>query len=131
MAERREVNTDAFKMWFNEEHGILYVKTYKTIDAEDIHQLIHQVEKAFEGRPRRYILGDLSENPSDPLTKEARQAFKEYSDSITYDRIAVIGVNPFTRMVVKIAIKIIGQSEKTRFFKSEEEALNWFKEDRS
>jgi hypothetical protein len=121
------MNSEAYKMWFDAEQGVLYVKTFKTIDAGEIHQLIPQVDKSLEGKPRRYIIGDLSENPTDPLTKEARQAFKQYANSINYDRIAVIGVNPFTRMVVKIGVKIVGQSDKTRFFKTEAQALAWLK----
>ena len=113
-------------MWFDEEHGVLFIRTLKTIDAEDIHALMPEIEKMFEGKEKRFILGDLTENPSDPLTKDARQAFKKYSD-VEYDRIAIIGVNPFTRMVVKIAVKIVGQTDKTRFFKTEEEALAWLK----
>jgi len=122
---RREVN---YKAWFDEDKGVLNVKTYKTMDAKDVHVLMPQIEKMFKGRKHRFILGDLSDNPTDPLTKEARQAFKQYSD-VEYDRIAVTGVNPFTRMVVKIAVKIVGQSDKTRFFKTEDEALAWLKGD--
>lgn len=121
------MNTQAYKVWFDADAGVLYVKTFKTIDAEDIHRLMPEVEKSLEGRPHRYIIGDLSQNPSDLLTKEARQAFKRYTDTVNYDRIAVIGVNPITRMIVKIAVTIIGQSGKTRFFKTETEALAWLK----
>jgi hypothetical protein len=121
------VNTEAYKVWFDQEQGVLYVKTFKTIDAEEIHQLIPQVEKSLEGKPERHIIGDLSENPTDPLTKQARQAFKQYANSLNYDRIAIIGVNPLTRMIVKIAVKIIGQSDKTQFFNNEAEALRWLK----
>ncbi|MBN2379310.1 STAS/SEC14 domain-containing protein [candidate division WOR-3 bacterium] len=128
MVERREVNTDAYKTWFDEEQGVLYVKTFKTIDAEDIHRLMPEVEKALEGKTNRLIIGDLSQNPSDLLTKEARQAFKRYTDKVNFDRIAVIGVNPITRMIVKIAVTIIGQSKKTQFFKTETQALAWLKE---
>ncbi|MBD3285311.1 hypothetical protein GF338_03140 [candidate division WOR-3 bacterium] len=121
------MNLEVYKIWFDDKKGVLYVKTFKTIDAEDIHRLMPEVDRLLGGNPHRYILGDLSENPSDLLTKEARQAFKKYKD-VEYDRIAVIGVNPITRMVVKIAIKIIGQSDKTRFFNSEDEALKWLRE---
>lgn len=117
-----------YKAWFNEDNGVLYVKTFKTMDEKDVHDLMPRIEELFENRKPRLILGDLAENPSDPLTKEARQAFKEYS-TVDYDRIAVIGVNPFTRMIVKIAVKIVGQADKTRFFKTEEEALTWLKGD--
>lgn len=123
------MSSETYKIWFDEKEGVLYVKTFKTIDAEDIHRLMPEVDRLLEGKPHRYILGDLSKNPSDLLTKEARQAFKHYADRVQYDKIGVIGVNPVTRMVVKIAIKIIGQADKTRFFKTEDDALAWFKED--
>jgi len=116
-----------YKVWFDEKNGILRVDMFQTLVEEDIHEIVPMVEKEFEGRQHQYILADLSKSTSDPISQSARKAFKKYTDSMNYDRIAVIGLNPATRMIAKIVLGIIGKSDVSKFFKTDEEAITWLK----
>lgn len=117
-----------YTMHFDEEYCVLYVKTLAMLTASDVHQLMPEMDKVFADKPCRYVIGDLSSNPPGLLTKEARQAFKEHAKDFKIDKGAIVGTNHATRMIAKIAISIMGLSEIVKFFKTEGEALSWFKE---
>ncbi|MBD3286651.1 hypothetical protein GF338_09980 [candidate division WOR-3 bacterium] len=117
-----------YKMWYSDDHEVLYVKTFAMITSEDVNQIMPQVTQIFKGKSRSLILADLSDNPSGLLSKEARGAFKKHAESFKVDKIAIKGANPPIRMIAKIALTIIGSSDIARFFKEEEEALAWLKE---
>jgi hypothetical protein len=116
-----------YKIWYDEEYGVLYVKTLTMLTGTDIHEIMPEMNRILEDKPHRYIIGDLSENPPGLLTKEARQAFKEYAKDFKVDKAAITGTTPATRMITKIAISIMGMSNIAKFFKTKEEALRWLK----
>jgi hypothetical protein len=119
-----------YRMWYDEEQGVLYAKTFAMLTGPDVHQLMPEMNKIFADKPHRYVIGDLSDNPTGLLGKEARQAFKEYAKDFKIDKGAVIGTNPSTRMIAKVAISVMGLSSKVKLFKTKEEALAWFREER-
>lgn len=118
-----------YKMWYDEERGVLYVKTLAMLTGPDVHQLMPEMIKVFADKPHRYVIGDLSDNPTGLLTRAARQAFKEYAKDFKIDKGAIIGTNPSTKMIAKIAISVMGLSDKVKLFKTEAQALTWFKEE--
>ncbi|NLI97722.1 STAS/SEC14 domain-containing protein [bacterium] len=124
MAEARKMN---YEMWFDEKNGVLYVKTLAMLERADVEDIIPEVAEMLAGKEHRYILGDLAQNPSGLLTKDARTAFKENAENLQVDKIAIIGANPSIRMIAKIALTIMGKSDIAKFFKTEEEALVWLK----
>jgi len=126
MAERRREAMN-YDVWFDESNRIVYLKTYHTLTENDVHELMEVAGKKFEGKEIRYSLIDLSEATSEPIQKGTREAFKKYADSLTYDKVAIVGANPTTRMLAKIALAVVGKSKVAKFFKTEEEALKWLK----
>lgn len=121
-----------YRLWFNDEHGVLYVQVLRTLTKEDIEAIIPEIKINLDGKPHRYLLGDLSEQRTEDgiLDKEARQALRELASDADYDKIAVIGVRPMTMMIAKIGISVAGKGDISRFFKTEDEALTWLKEDK-
>ncbi|MBD3285310.1 hypothetical protein GF338_03135 [candidate division WOR-3 bacterium] len=80
---------------------------------------------------RRLVLVDMSHD-KDPssMSKEARKAYAEHTEIIKPEKVAMVGANPVARMVAKIALSIMGRSDITKFFKTEDEALAWLKGDK-
>jgi alpha-L-fucosidase len=76
----------------------------------------------------RSFLANISQNRQGFVDQEARKALKQFSDTLKFDKVAVTGANPATRMIMKIASSIMGISKITRFLKTDEEALAWLKE---
>lgn len=116
-----------YEMWFDEENGVLKVRTLAMLERNDVDEIISKIAEFYEGKEHRYLMGDLSDNPSGLLSKGARTAFKENADNFAVDKIAIIGANPSTRMIAKIALTIMGKSNIASFFKTKEEALTWLK----
>ena len=105
----------------------LYITIFATLEEKDVHELMADVEKLYVGKPRRYALIDLSEAKGDFLDKSARRAFKVYAPKMEQGKIAVVGVKPVTRILIKAALVALGGSEMTRFFKKNDETLVWLK----
>ena len=124
MAQGGKLN---YKIWFDEEQGVLIVKTLAMLEKADVDEIIPKVAEYLDGKEHRYILGDLSENPTGLLSKGARTAFKENADNLKVEKIAIIGANPSIRMIAKIALTIMGKSDIAKFFKTREEAISWLK----
>jgi hypothetical protein len=114
-----------YEMWFDDAHGVLWVKTLAMLEKADVDEILPKVAEYLEGKKHRYILGDLSQNPSGLLSKDARNAFKENARYLNVEKIAIIGANHSIRMIAKIALTIMGSSDIAKFFKTEEEALVW------
>lgn len=117
-----------YKTWYDVDNEVLYLKTFTQLTAKDIEELLPQIDEHFEGKHHRYILADMSENSSGFVDREARKLLKARSDAIKFDKMAVIGARPATRMVTKVALKILGKSDVSQFHKTEKEALAWFKQ---
>jgi len=117
-----------YEVWLVESLKIVYLKTFHMLTEQDVHELMKLAETKFEGKEIDYSLIDLSEATSEPVTKGTREAFKKYADSLVYKKVAVVGANPSTRMLAKIALAVAGKSKIAKFFKTQEEALVWLKE---
>ncbi|MBN2380561.1 STAS/SEC14 domain-containing protein [candidate division WOR-3 bacterium] len=117
-----------YEVWLEEDTQTVCLKTYRTMTAEDVHELMSLADKEFAGKEINYCLIDMSEATSEPIPKETRQAFKEYAESISYKKVAIIVTNPITRMLAKVALVVTGKPGTSRFFGSSEEARAWLKE---
>lgn len=116
-----------YEMWYNEEHGVLYFKSFRTVKEADVHEIVPLMNKLLEGKEHRYVLADLTEAEQNPITKEARRAFKQYAGPTDYEKVAIVGAKPIARMATKIILTIMRSSHITQFFKTESEALAWLK----
>ena len=122
---------DKFILSYDDKDDILYLKLMGHIEEKDLPELMSTFNKLFEGKSRRYVLADMSESgsfDSKVMTKEMRESYKKFTDSMNTDKTAIVGASPTMRMVAKIALSITGKSKTTKFFKGKEEALRWLKE---
>ncbi len=121
---------DNFILSYDDDNDILYLKILGSIEREDLQKLTSRFNELFEGKPRRYVLTDMSESitlDSKVMTKQMRETYREFSDLLNADRSAIVGASPSMRMVAKIVLAITGRSKDTKFFNAKEEALSWLK----
>jgi len=116
-----------YKLWFDEDKGVLYIKTFGMLSKPEIDRLMAEIKKSFEGKTHRYILANVSDSPVELIDKEARQIYRKYAPEANFEKIAIVGASPTTRMIAKVAIAVFGKTDITRFFKDEDEAFVWLK----
>lgn len=118
-----------YKVWYNLEADALYIQTFEKLDKNDVYDIMSEVNKELEGKGRRSVVVDLTHGSSAMVDKEARKAFKELAtpEAFASEKIAVFGASPAVRMLAKVILTITGVSKKTRFFKTEDDALRWLK----
>jgi len=119
-----------YKVNYDKDIASLNIKLYGMLTEKDVHELMAEVEKLYEGKPRRYALIDLSEAQGGFLDKSARRAFRVYAPKMQQGKMAVVGAKPVTQILAKAAIAALGSLNMTRFFKKPEEAFAWLKEEK-
>ena len=117
---------------YNEEHNVLIVNVKNDFEAKDVEDYIRVSGEAFpgmtSGRNMMIVFEGSSRGPM--MTKDARDSLKrkfQEAGDMGGDKIAIIGASPGIRMISKVIVKVTG-SANTKFFKSEREAFQWFKE---
>ena len=121
---------DKFTISYDEHNGVLILKIREVLDAEGLEKMVPEFEKLLEGKPRRYVLVDMSESSQfnvRNMTKEMRDSYKELINKMGAAKTAIYGASPALRMVSRIATAVSGTSDTTHFCKTKEEALAWLK----
>jgi hypothetical protein len=62
------------------------------------------------------------------MDKETRKEFSKAQETARLDKIAMFGANPMTRMTAKVVEVVTGNAGRSKFFKTEAQALAWLKE---
>ncbi len=119
-----------FKIWYDSDMEILRIKNYYPMTKDDVSRLLPLANKMLENKKHRRFLVDLSDVPLQKMVdKEARQVIRNYRDGKDFEKMAIFGASPIARMIAKVMISVAGPSGSTRFFKSEDEAVGWIKEE--
>lgn len=116
-----------YKIWFDEESGMLKSEIYETFDAETSSSFFDEMLNNYTPDQQRYCLISLGNNAQDMIDKETRRISKEKGSNLKWEKIAVYGAKPVLRMLAKIILKAIGKAKDTQFFETEEEAFAWLK----
>jgi len=112
----------------DDEAGILRMIIHGALEKPDVDEMMPQVAKELDKMKRRLVLVDMSrdKNPSS-MSREARKVYGEHAAVIKPEKVAMIGTNPVTRMISRIALTVTGRAKVTKFFPFEEETLVWLK----
>lgn len=113
-------------IFFDEAAGVLRMKIGGTLTPDEAEESFIIAKRLLEGKTPRYILTDLSGHEGN-LDKATRQAIKERGLDVDFDKQAIVGTTPVTRMIGKMIMAMLGKSKNTGFFGSEDEALTWLK----
>ena len=119
---------EKFEIIYDRDSHVIMVKPFQTWGKDDVETAVPIIKKLISKNECRRVLANLTENQQGFVTREARGVLKKYADDLRFDKAAIVGTNPATRMVMKIAVSILGNSHNTRFFKTKEEALEWLEQ---
>jgi hypothetical protein len=124
----KEWDIGKHKVWFDEEKKVLYYTINGNYCGSEHREFLKLYPKAFEGINGKFALVNLTN--ATPLSKETRRSMKEEEEKISEgtDKMAFIGASPAIRMIAKIVMKL-SKNKNVAFFRSEKEALDWFKEE--
>jgi hypothetical protein len=113
-----------YEIKLDKDHGLLHLVIFESLDKKDVDEMMPTMARELDNMVRPLVLVDMSQDKnSSSMSKEARKAYAEHAATIKTDKVAMVGASPVTRMFAKIALSVMGQSEKTRFFKKEKDAL--------
>lgn len=115
------------KVHFDKTHGVARIEHYDLITVDDAKRLVDGLAEIFKGKTRRLLLDDSSNVSAAKMDKETRAIFDGAGERLKIDKVAVFGADPMTRMMSRIIFTIAGRMDSTKFFKTEDEALEWLK----
>ncbi|MBD3286602.1 hypothetical protein GF338_09730 [candidate division WOR-3 bacterium] len=124
MVERRS-ELIQHKIRFDEEQGILRLQVLDDFTPESIDEMFTKVKELFNGKEPKLILVDISKMPNLSLDKNTRKLLQE--KAVPFDKMALLGATPITRMMAKVILTVLGKSASTYFCRTENEALSWLK----
>lgn len=116
---------------YDEKDGVLRmtIPSDWQFDIRQASSFLDLIEEFYEGKEHRYLIVDVSRSPGKSLSREFRMWMNEQASRIGFEKIGVIGISSFNRMIAKIAIATMGKSKQTQFFKSDAEAVRWLKDE--
>lgn len=117
------------KIYYDEQNSVARIEHYDTVNADDARRIVDAVAKLLEGKEHRYMMDDISRVSMAKLDKETRKEFAKAGERIQLEKIAMVGADPMTRMMSKVVVTLSGDAKRTKFFKTEKEALAWLKGD--
>lgn len=117
-----------YKVWFDSANLLVRAQVFESLIKEDAEGLMSEIERQLVDNDTRIGIMDLSEADSiRDVSKETRVVYREHAKKLPIDKAAVIVASPVIRMIARVAIAALGKSMKTRFVKSDDEALAWLK----
>ena len=116
------------KIYYDDENELVRIVHYDNVTADDARFIVNAVSQLLEGKQKRYMLDDATRMTLVKMDKETRNEFSKAQEVARLDKIAMFGANPMTRMIAKVVGIVTGNAGRSRFFRTEEEALHWLKE---
>lgn len=96
-------------------------------DEGESENFLGSIRRALEGSRKHRLLCDVSKSSKLIPSKQMREWMSLKMKEIGFEKIAIVGITPFTRMIAGILAAALGKNQKTCFFSSPEEALLWLK----
>jgi len=101
--------------------------------ADDVQEYLNLMAEVYSSCNHAHVLVDLSQAREPFLDEETRQQLVEGSGKHRYfdERVAFIGAEPrIKELMIEYVegLRYMGKQLKIKFFKTEEEALAWLKE---
>jgi hypothetical protein len=113
------------RIWFDPNDDLLRFNIVGRFSREDAKETLAEVKKLLEGKKRRFFLADISASPNLTIDRDTRKILQQ--DSPEFEKVALVGATPVTRMISKVIVTVVGRSAVTKFCKTQEEALLWLR----
>lgn len=109
--------------------GIIHIEyageqTVETVN-EDKKQLEKLIGELHKQDKKAYVLGDL-QGLTGQDSRSRKEAFDAFN-SLSYDKMALFGMNLLIKYVASFVIKATGRGSKIRLFNFGKEAVEWLK----
>lgn len=117
------------KTWYDEENELLrlaVIGPYSTQEAIALRKSFHEL---LEGKPRRQLMVDLTE-AGKMESRETRKVQNDILKEAEITDVAYVGAAAATRMIAKVLMKLGSLNAVTDFFKTDDQALSWLKNQR-
>lgn len=96
------------------------------LGPEEATALLERAGVYYEGHARRLMLIDHTQSPG-AVSKATRAALEREGEILDCHRMAFFGMNNRNRVVARIVVALLGQSQKTGFFATEAESIAWLR----
>lgn len=115
--------------WLLDEDNVLHIHSEGNIDGDFARECIKVSERLIEAVQGQIDML-IDTNKTGKQSSEARQIWKEFSERPIVRRVAVHGLHPVARVAASFITGILSPDgkNKTKFFKTREEALAWLNE---
>jgi hypothetical protein len=117
------------KVYCDETQNILYIRFVGKVDASGYRKVAEQIN-ALPVEKRLQLIVDLSDAAAPFWDRKTRQVLADGTVQSDKSRMAVFGASPAIRVIAKMMLIALGQRDRTRFFKTEAQALAWLKEEK-
>ncbi len=118
-----------YQVRYDDGRDVLMLELLGEMSREEILELFDNIDRLLQGKPRRYILADLSAAPiGNPVDSQTRQVYRECAKKVDIQRSAIVGASPVMRIMAKIIVAVMGRSSTAAFFATREEASSWLTE---
>jgi len=113
------------QIWYDNEDDLVRLNIIGKFSKDDARETLTQVSKLLENSQRRYFLADISGSPNLTIDRDTRKVLQ--GGSPEFERVALVGATPVTRMIAKVIVTVVARSATTKFCKTQEEALAWLR----
>lgn len=118
------------KIYYDEDKQLLHIEFIGDVTVEDCAEIASVLKSLTAEQKSGGFLIDVAGTRTTTLVdKELRQALSQEFVDVGKVKTAIIGATPVLRMLVKALVAMIGTSDISRFFTTEEEAIAWLKEE--
>jgi len=121
------------KVYYDDKNEIVRIDVIGVIEEEDPQEMNREFLKTLEGKPYKQLLIDLKKSDPQGGHNERRKQLYDAVADAGFEDVALFGTTSATRLVVKVIIKLgtMGKRKMNiEFFKNDEEAVDWLKEQR-
>jgi hypothetical protein len=117
------------KAWYDEENDLLRVKVVGPYSTKDALAMGKFGQELLEGKPYRQLIVDLTASTT-MEGRETRKIQNRILEELGITDVAYVGAKAFVRVFAKVMMKLGSLDAATDFFKTDDEALRWLKDQR-
>jgi hypothetical protein len=117
------------KMWYNDEHDIVFLEFTDHFLRNDVDPIFQRVEELLKGKPYRQVLVIMS-STHNVENRETREATNQALNNTDVSHVAFVGGSSANRMIARVLIKTGIIKTNGDFFKTVDEGIKWLKSKR-
>lgn len=121
-----------YKISYDKKNMIVKIEFYRNLEDNDVAGFSKDIELAIKGRSCAGAIldhGTLLDKSMPKMSRKARKEFGEIARRSGVKKLAMVAVPAIVKTISQtIGLLAKGDDVKTRFFKTEEDAVAWLKE---